>query len=199
LAYKGFITRDDLRTLNQGGTKLPSHCDRLKTNGIDISTGSLGQGLSLGSGVALGKRMKNIAGRVYVIVGDGELQEGQNWEAIQFIAHWKLNNLVILVDNNKRQLDGYTKDICEPFDLTAKFEAFGLKAVRADGHDVRAVYDALISAKKSDKPTAVILDTEKGCGCSFAEIEGFNHYMVISHEMADKAREEIDKRLGQQS
>ena len=195
LAYKGYFDTSELNTLNANGTNLPSHCDRLKTKGVDLSTGSLGQGLSLAAGAALGNRLQGISSRVYVIVGDGELQEGQNWEAVQFIAHRQLNNLILIVDDNKRQLDGYTKDVCNPFRLKSKFEAFGLCAVEADGHDVRAVYNALKQAKDSARPTAVILSTNKGHGCNFAEIGGFNHYMVITHEMAESAIAEIDERL----
>jgi len=195
LAYKGYFDIEKLKTLNANGTNLPSHCDRLKTNGIDISTGSLGQGISLATGVALGNKIRGITSTVYVIVGDGELQEGQNWEAIQFIAHRQLNNLVIIVDNNKRQLDGYTKDICNPFNLKNKFEAFGLNALETDGHDVRSIYSALLEARGLSCPTAVIMNTEKGHGCNFAEIDGFNHYMVITHEMTEAAILEINSRL----
>ncbi len=194
LAYKGYFDVEQLKTLNQGGTCLPSHCDRLKTTGIDISTGSLGQGLSLGTGVAMGKKIQGIGGRVFVIVGDGELQEGQNWEAIQFIAHKSLSNIVIIVDNNKRQLDGYTKDICQTFDYKAKFESFGIHTFVADGHDVSDIYDKLTVAAKTG-PAAVIMNTEKGHGCKFSEIPGFNHYMVITREMADEAIAEVDRRL----
>ena len=195
LAHKGFFDKSELKTLNANGTRLPSHCDRLKTRGIDISTGSLGQGISLASGVAMGNRMQGIGSAVYVIAGDGELQEGQNWEAVQFAAHWKLDNLAIIVDNNRRQLDGYTAGICEPFSLRDKFTAFGLYALEADGHDVRAIYEALSDARASQKPSAVILNTEKGRGCNFAEIDGFNHYMTVSHEMTESALAEIDRRL----
>lgn len=194
LAYKGYFDKEQLKTLNQGGTSLPSHCDRLKTPGIDISTGSLGQGLSLGCGVAMGKKIQGLPGTVFVIVGDGELQEGQNWEAVQFIAHRSLTNIVIIVDNNKRQLDGYTKDICRTFDYKRKFEAFGVHAFEADGHDVADIYDKLTTAMKTG-PAAVIMNTEKGHGCKFSEIPGFNHYMVISKEMADEAVAEVDRRL----
>ncbi len=194
LAYKGYFDKELLKTLNQGGTSLPSHCDRLKTPGIDLSTGSLGQGLSLGTGVAVGKLMQGIGGKVYVIVGDGELQEGQNWEAIQFIAHRALPNMVIIVDANKRQLDGYTEDVCRPFDYKAKFESFGVKAYNCDGHDVSDIYEKLTEAAENC-PAAVIMDTEKGHGCKFAEIPGFNHYMVITKEMAEEAVAEVDRRL----
>ena len=195
LAYKGYFEKSELGTLNAGGTNLPSHCDRLKTIGVDISTGSLGQGLSLGTGVAVGNRIQGIGSTVFVIVGDGELQEGQNWEAIQFIAHRNLDNLVLIVDDNKRQLDGYTKDVCDPFCLKDKFLAFGLDAVEGNGHDVSAIYESLDKARRSGRPTAVILHTEKGHGCNFAEIEGFNHYMVVTREMAQSATAEIDARL----
>jgi transketolase len=197
LAYQGFFDRDELKTLNQNGTNLPSHCDRLKTNGVDLSTGSLGQGLSLAVGAALGNSLQGIQSTVYVIVGDGELQEGQNWEAIQFIAHRRLSNLVLIVDNNRRQLDGYTKDICDPHDLAEKLRSFGLGALVADGHDIRAIYTALTAARDAAEPTAVVLNTEKGRGCCFAEIEGFNHYMTITREMADDAVAEIDRRLAE--
>ena len=195
LAYKGYFDKEELKTLNADGTRLPSHCDRLKTNGIDISTGSLGQGMSLAAGVALGNKLAGIGSTVYVMVGDGELQEGQNWEAVQFIAHRQMDNLIIIVDNNRRQLDGYTKDICNPFSLKDKFNSFGINALEADGHNVRDIYDALIKAKEFRGPSVVIMKTEKGRGCNFAEIEGFNHYMAITKEMADDAVLEIDRRL----
>lgn len=195
LAYKGYFPEEELATLNANGTSLPSHCDRLKTKGVDISTGSLGQGLSLASGVAYGCRMRGYPSTVYCIVGDGELQEGQNWEAIMFAVHNKLDNLVLIVDDNKRQLDGYTEEICSPLSLADKFASFGLKVFYCCGHDPEAIYDTLTKAKECGAPSAVILDTEKGRGCSFAEIPGFNHYMVIDKAMADAACREIDRRL----
>jgi len=195
LADKGYFDPAKLLTLNQGGTMLPSHCDRLKTPGIDISTGSLGQGLSLAAGVAMGKRLQHIPGRVFAILGDGELQEGQNWEAFLFIAHRKLTNLVVIIDNNRRQLDGYTKDICGEEDLGQKLDAFGFEVRRIDGHDITALYDALRTAGEGEKPVAVICDTEKGHGCCISEIDGFNHYMPVSHEDAARAIEDIERRL----
>ena len=195
LAFKGFFKQEELATLNAGGTNLPSHCDRLKTNGIDISTGSLGQGLSIATGVAIGNRIQGIDSTVFVIVGDGELQEGQIWEAIQFIAHRRLDRLVLIVDENKRQLDGYTKDVCNPFCLKDKFQSFGLDSFEVDGHDVQEIHQGLVKAKQSGRPTAVILHTIKGHGCNFAEIDGFNHYMIITHEMAQSAIAGIDAEL----
>ncbi|MGI6213921.1 MAG: transketolase [Christensenellales bacterium] len=195
LAYKNYFPKEELLTLNGNGTKLPSHCDRLKTRGVDISTGSLGQGYSLAAGVAYGSKLRGLNNYCYCIVGDGELQEGQNWEAIQFACHHNLDNLILIVDNNKRQLDGYTAEICAPHDIAKKLAAFGLKVFEADGHDVMAIRDALTMAKAVKAPSAVILDTQKGYGCIFAEIEGFNHYMVVTPEAAEAARKEIDRRL----
>jgi transketolase len=195
LAYKGYFDRELLKTLNQNGTSLPSHCDRLKTCGIDLSTGSLGQGVSLGIGAALGNRMRGIQNHVYIIVGDGELQEGQVWEGIQFAAHWKLDNLVLIVDNNKRQLDGWTQNISSTIDLPAKFEAFNFEVLSANGQDCDEIFETLSKAKQAKKPVAVILNTQKGQGCSFAEKVDFNHYMVITEAMAEEAIVEIDSRL----
>ncbi len=197
LAWRGYFDRALLSTLNQNGTSLPSHCDRLKTAGIDLSTGSLAQGVSLGIGVAMGARMRGFGSHVFVIVGDGELQEGQVWEGVQFAAHRALSNFMLVVDWNKRQLDGYTEAICGSRDLTAKFEAFGFAVFQANGQDCADTYRALARTKEAGGPSAVILDTEKGQGCSFAEKASFNHYMVITHEMADEAAREIDRRLGE--
>ncbi len=199
LAYKGYFDRALLDTLNQGGTRLPSHCDRLKTPGIDLSTGSLAQGVSLGIGAALGNRMKGLDNMVYIIVGDGELQEGQVWEGVQFAAHRCMDNVVLIVDANKRQLDGYVKDICGSLDIVQKFEAFGWEALYTDGRDCGAIYGALIYAKQCKRPVAMILDTEKGQGCCFAEKAEFNHYMVITEAMADEACAEIDRRLTEET
>ena len=198
LAYRGYFDPAELRTLNANGTRLPSHADRLKTPGVDISTGSLGQGMSLATGVALGNKMQGLESTTFVIVGDGELQEGQNWEAVQFIANRQVDNLVIIVDNNHRQLDGYTADICEPFSLPAKFAAFGLGVIEGDGHDVRAIHEAITAARAAPRPTVVVLDTEKGHGCSFAEFDGYNHYMPITAEMAESAIAEVGRRLAEE-
>ncbi|NLV37521.1 MAG: transketolase [Clostridiaceae bacterium] len=199
LAYKGYFDIELLNTLNQNGTSLPSHCDRLKTPGIDLSTGSLGQGISLGIGAALGNKMKGLDNYVYIIIGDGELQEGQVWEGIQFAAHRKLDNMILIVDCNKRQLDGYTNDICSTFDLGVKFSAFGFEVQKADGKDCGDIYRALMDSKQISKsigkPTVVLLDTQKGQGCSFAEIASFNHYMVVTEAMAEEAICEVERRL----
>lgn len=195
LAWKGYFDRELLKTLNKNGTRLPSHCDRLKTPGIDLSTGSLGQGISLGIGAALGCKMKQFKNHVYIIVGDGELQEGQIWEGVQFAAHRKMDNIILIVDCNKRQLDGWVDNICNPYDTGQKLTAFGFEVFHAAGQDCGDIYDALVKAKSAGKPAAVLLDTQKGQGCSFAEKADFNHYMVINFEMADEAIREIDHRM----
>ena len=195
LALSGFFPEKMLDMLNKGGTPLPSHCDRTKTPGVDMTTGSLGQGISCACGMAYALRMKKIPARVYTIVGDGELQEGQVWEAVQFAAHQKLDNLTIIVDNNKKQLDGYLEEICDPFDMAIKFRAFGLHAVSAVGYDVEAVQNAVEEANAVSGTGVVILETEKGVGCSFAEKADFNHFMNFGAEEAAEAETEILRRL----
>jgi len=196
LALKGYFPMDWLDTVNRPGTRLPSHCDRLKTPGIDMTTGSLGQGLSAAAGIALGLRMERKENNVFCILGDGELQEGQVWEAAACAAHQKLNRLIAFVDENRRQLDGYVTDICNPFDAAEKFRSFGWDAVRVRGWDCTAIERAIRAAREpSNAPHAILLETEKGVGCSFAEREPFNHYMVITKEMADEAVAEIGRRL----
>jgi transketolase len=196
LALKGYFPHDELKTLNRGGTKLPSHCDRLKTPGIDMTTGSLGQGVSCAMGIAAGIRMKGLPSYTYLIVGDGELQEGQVWEGIQFAAHQKLDHLIAFVDDNKKQLDGWVTDICNPFDLKDKFVSFGWHALRVKGYDVREIYHAVEQAKQEEgKPSVIILDTLKGKGCCFAENADFNHYMNVTEDMAEEAIRVIECRL----
>jgi len=200
LALTGYFPLDDLKTLNGPNTNLPSHCDRLKTKGVDMSTGSLGQGISTAIGIALGNRLKKIENYTYVILGDGELQEGQVWEGVQFAAHRGLDNLIVFVDNNQKQLDGKLEDICKPFDLKAKFEAFGFYCLKVKGYDVEEIYSAIADAwKTTGKPTAIILETFKGIGCCFAEEADFNHYMAIDESMAQVACCEIERRLAEGS
>lgn len=190
LGLKGFFPYENIRTLNQPGTSFPSHCDRKQTPGIDMTTGSLGQGTSLAVGMALGDRLKGRDCRTYLIVGDGELNEGQVWEAAMFTAAKKVTNLVWLVDNNKKQLDGYTRDILDTGDLRKKFEAFGFEAVRIDGHDVTQLYETLTGERK-DRPLAVILDTIKGKGVKEVETAMGNHSMSMPEETYDRWLEEL--------
>lgn len=198
LALKGYFPYEELKTLNQPGTNLPSHCDRNKTRGVDMTTGSLGQGTSLAVGMALGDRLKGRDNRVFLIVGDGEINEGQAWEAFQFAAAKKVSNLVVLIDNNKKQLDGYTRDVLDTGDLKAKMTAFGFEAKRIDGNCVEEIYEALEATRAGgEKPFAVILDTIKGKGVREVEETMGNHSMNVSPEQCDRwlsgLQEELDR------
>lgn len=165
LAIKGFFPKEWLLTLNRGGTNLPSHCDRTKTPGIDMTTGSLGQGLSAATGMALANKFLKKRSRVFVIIGDGETQEGQNWEAAMSAAKLKLGNLFAFTDNNKMQIDGKTSDVCKVEDLRAKWTAFGWDVYRVNGHNFNAIDEAVQQAKTvKSKPHMIILDTIKGKG-----------------------------------
>ena len=196
LALKGYFPPDMLKTLNQGGTSLPSHCDRSKTPGIDATTGSLGQGASEAVGIALAERLGKTGCRTYLILGDGELQEGQCWEAIMFAASHRLEGLTVFVDNNKRQLDGYLEDIQTPFDLAEKFRSFGCHVLRADGHDVRAIHNAIREAEAFGNTVHVILlDPIKGKGIREVEETVANHSMTISPQQCNRWMTELEQAL----
>lgn len=187
LALKGYFPMEVLNTLNKPGTNLPSHCDRNKTVGVDMTTGSLGQGMSTAIGVALGNRLDGRKSYTYLVLGDGEIDEGQVWEGALFANHFKLANLITFIDHNKQQLDGYTKDIMDLGDIQSKFESFGWYAQTVDGHDVEAIYNAIQKAKsEASGPSAIILDTLKGKGCSFAEGVLNNHHIAFTHEQVDR-------------
>ena len=196
LALKGFFPYEELKTLNQPGTNLPSHCDRLKTRGIDMTTGSLGQGTSLAAGMALGDMLKGRKNNLFLIVGDGEANEGQVWEAAMFCAAKKLTNLVWIIDDNKKQLDGYTADILPGPPLTEKFKAFGFEVLSVDGHDIEALYAAL-TKERCEKPLALILDTVKGKGVKEAEQTAANHSMAMSTEVYDRWLAELRSELAE--
>jgi transketolase len=197
LAIKGFFPYEMLYTLNQNGTKLPSHPDRNLTPGVEMTTGSLGQGISVAVGVALSQKLSNIPSYTYTIVGDGELNEGQCWEAIQFAAHHKLHRLFVFVDDNKKQLDGWTKDICDPIDFVEKFRSFGFWACRVNGASLEEIEAAILEGKKqSKKPVAIILDTIKGQGVPYLEQKEDNHHIRPSAE-DQKAIEEAILELEQ--
>ena len=189
LGLKGYYPMESAYTLNQPNTNFPSHTDRSKTIGVDLTTGSLGQGMSEAIGAALGSRVQNRPSRVYVAVGDGEGDEGQIWEGAQFAAHYKLDNLVCLVDNNGRQLDGAVADVMSHGKgIGAKFDAFGWNVIDvADGNDVEQILGALEQAKAcKGKPTCLILNTVKGKGATFAEPSGA-HSSQPTKEQWDEA------------
>ncbi len=188
LAKRGFFPLDWLHSLNKGGTRLPSHCDRNKTPGVDMSTGSLGQGFSTACGIALGLKLRGKASRVYTIIGDGETDEGQIWEAALFAAHRKLDNMIAYTDYNKLQLDGPTGEILDLGALEEKWAAFGWFAQRVDGHDFEAIDGATRAAKaRGGMPSMIVLDTVKGRGCSFAEGLATNHNMSFGMDEARAA------------
>lgn len=195
LAIKGFFKEDTLLTLNNGGTSLPSHPDRLKTPGVDVTTGSLGQGTSQAAGVATGLKMSEKSSYVYLIVGDGELNEGQCWEAFQYIASNKLDNLILIIDENKKQLDGDTKDIINPFDIEAKVRSFGFTTLKVKGGDINSI-DAAIDYLKAIKNTAkcIILDSIKGAGVPlFAEMDNNHSVKFNNAELNKKTDLELER------
>lgn len=183
LALKGFFPLDVLSTLNQGGTTLPSHCDRLKTPGIDMTTGSLGQGSSMAAGLAMGAKMRKADYFTYLVLGDGECNEGQVWEFAMFAAHHKLDNLISFVDLNKQQLDGSTDDVLFMGDMVDKFTAFGMDTQKVNGHNVDDILAAIEKAKANKgKAHMIILDTIKGNGCLMAEETFPCHHLKFKKE-----------------
>jgi transketolase len=200
LAAKGYFPEEVLYTLNQNGTTLPSHPDKNLTPGVDMTTGSLGQGISAAVGVALSHKLSNKDNYTYCIVGDGELNEGQCWEAAQFAAHHKLNHLFVFVDDNKKQLDGLTKDIIDPLDFEEKFKAFGFYTLKVDGRSVEEIYQAIEEGKgQAEQPVAIILDTVKGQGVPYLEEKADNHHIRPSKEDDEaivRAIAELENKLG---
>lgn len=194
LAHKGYFPKSELYTLNKIGTNLPSHCDMNKTIGVDMTTGSLGQGLSCGVGMALANKVKKNDAYVYVIIGDGELEEGQNWEAAEFASIKELDNLIVFLDNNKMQIDDYTDKLTYVGSYIDKWESFGFDTVEIDGHNLKAIENAIEKAKKvKNKPHMIILDTIKGKGVSFIEQALLNnHSMPISKEQLIEALKELN-------
>ena len=196
LANRGYFPKSELLTLNQGGTHLPSHCDMNLTTGIDMTTGSLGQGFSCAVGVALGSKLEQDGATIYTLIGDGESQEGQIWEAAMFAAAKKLDNLIAFTDYNKLQIDDCVAKVNDIAPLDEKWAAFGWNVIEVeDGNDVDQVSEAVKHAKLglgSGKPTMVILNTKKGCGVKWIEDLGpANHNTNISEEQAQAAIAEI--------
>ncbi|WP_054693924.1 transketolase [Syntrophomonas palmitatica] len=170
LAERGYFSPALLQTLRQLGSPLQGHPDRKKLPGVEASTGSLGQGISWAVGMALGAKIDKKVYRIYTMVGDGELEEGMVWEAVMAAAHYKLDNLVIIVDNNGLQIDGPITEVLSPQPIADKFNAFGCEVLEIDGHDHRQIMQALQKARSAKgKPAAIIAHTIKGKGCSFME------------------------------
>lgn len=192
LAHCGYFNEEELMTFRKIGSRLQGHPCSKKLPGIEISTGSLGQGLSIGCGMALGLKLDNIASKVYVYMGDGELEEGSVWEAAMNAVHNRLDNLIAFVDRNRLQIDGPTENVKSVGDVKAKFEAFGWNTLEIDGHDIIQIYNAIEKAKKSDKPIVIIANTIKGKGVSFMENNAGWHGKAPNDEQLKAALEELN-------
>ncbi len=195
LAERGYFPKSELLTLNKLNTNLPSHCDMNKTPGIDMTTGSLGQGLSCAVGMALASRIKNDGATIYCIIGDGESQEGQIWEASMYASQQKLNNLIVFLDNNKMQIDDYTDKENSLLDPVKKWESFGFFVLSIDGHNFDAIDNAIDCCKEqSEKPSLIVLNTIKGKGLKFVEAQGLGcHSMPITDEQLDSGIKELEE------
>ncbi len=194
LALKGFIPLSLLDTLNRPNTTLPSHCDMQKTPGIDMTTGSLGQGFSVAVGMALGAKMDKLPSYIYTIIGDGESNEGQIWEAAMFAGGKNLDNLIAFTDYNKLQLDGYTQEINPLEPLDDKWRSFGWHVQSIDGHDIGAILYAISQAQSmKGKPSMILLNTTKGKGAYFCEGLVSSHNMQITEDMWKKAVAQLEE------
>ena len=195
LALKGYFPKEMLSTLNKPGTDLPSHADRNHTPGIDMTTGSLGLGFSAANGMALSAKITGDAYRVYTILGDGETEEGQVWEAAMFGAHYKLDNLMAFIDFNGLQIDGKIEDVCSPYPIDKKFEAFNFHVINvADGNDFDQLEAAFEEAKAvKGMPTAIVMKTVKGKGVSYMENAVDWHGKAPNDEQYEIAMADLEK------
>ncbi|MCX4350687.1 MAG: transketolase [Lachnospiraceae bacterium] len=199
LAYRGFFPVEDLVTLRRLGSYLQGHPCMNHMEGIDMSSGSLGQGISVAAGMALAAKMDHKTYRVYTLLGDGELQEGQVWEAAMFAGHHKLDHLVVIVDNNGLQIDGPVENVCSPYPIDKKFDAFQFHVVHADAHDFDSLREAFREAKNiRGMPVAVIAHSIKGKGVSFMEGDAGWHGKApndMEYEAAMAELENTDRKL----
>ena len=194
LAHRGFFPVEDLVTLRHVGSYLQGHPDMKHIPGVDMSSGSLGQGFSAAVGMAACGKMDNAGYRVYALAGDGEIQEGQIWEAAMFAGHRKLDNLVLVVDNNGLQIDGKVEDVCSPYPIDKKFEAFNFHAINIDGHDFDQIRAAFKEARETKgMPTVIIAHTVKGKGISFMEDQASWHGSAPNDEQYEIAMEDLRK------
>lgn len=196
LALKGFFPAEELKSLRKTGAMLQGHPDMKGTPGIDMTTGSLGQGISSACGMALSAKITGKNYRVYAILGDGEIEEGQVWEASMFASHNCLDNLCVVVDNNNLQIDGAICDVCSPYPIAEKFAAFGFEVIEIDGHNFDEIEKAFEKAKTvKGKPTAIIQKTLKGKGVSFMENNVAWHGAAPNAEQYEQAVREINEVL----
>lgn len=198
LAQKGYFPVEDLKTLRKMGSYLQGHPDMKHIPGIDMSSGSLGQGISAAVGMALGAKLDNKDFRVYTLLGDGELQEGQVWEAAMLAGHRKLDNLVVIVDNNGLQIDGSVDDICSPYPIDKKFEAFNFHVINADAHNFDDLRKAFTKARNTKgMPTAIVVRSVKGKGVSFMEDKVAWHGTAPNDEQYAVAMADLE-RIGEE-
>ena len=196
LALRGFFPVEDLVTLRKLGSYLQGHPNMNSVPGVDMSTGSLGQGISVACGMALASRLKKWDNRVYTLLGDGEIQEGQVWEACMFAAHYKLDNLCVIIDNNGLQIDGSIAKVMSPYPIDKKLEAFGFHVETIDGHDFDAIASALDTAKTvKGQPSAIIMKTVKGKGVSFMENQASWHGSAPNDEQYAVAMAELKQQF----
>ena len=194
LANRGYFPVEELKTLRKLGSRLQGHPCMQETPGVDMSSGSLGQGFSAACGMALSAKLQNKDFRVYTLLGDGELQEGQIWEAAMFAGHRKLDNLCVIVDNNGLQIDGKIEDVCSPYPIADKFKAFNFNVIEINGHDFTEIADAFAKARETKgMPTAIIAKTVKGKGVSFMENQAGWHGKAPNDEEFAIAIEDLER------
>ncbi len=194
LAEKGYIPKEDLIKLRKTDSYLQGHPDMKHTPGVEMSAGSLGQGVSTAVGMALAGKLDHKSYRVYTILGDGEIQEGQVWEAAMFAGHRKLDNLVVIVDNNNLQIDGTLEEVCSPYPIDEKFKAFNFNVITIDGHDFDEIREALSNARNTKgMPTAIVMNTIKGKGVSFMENNVNWHGSAPNDEQYKVAMDDLEK------
>ena len=192
LAHRGYFPVEELKTLRKSDSRLQGHPNMRTVPGVDASTGSLGQGISVAVGMALGAKLSGKSFRVYTILGDGEIQEGQVWEACMLSAHYKLDNLCVIVDNNGLQIDGNVADVMSPYPIVDKLEAFGFKVAAIDGHDFDQIEAALNTARQTKgQPTAIVMKTVKGKDVSFMENQAGWHGKAPNDAEYEQAMREL--------
>ena len=196
LANRGFFPVEELKTLRKIGSRLQGHPNMNETPGVDMSTGSLGQGVSAAAGMALAAKKQGKDLRVYTLLGDGEIEEGQVWEAMMFAHHYGLDNLCVVVDNNDLQIDGRIADVIDPYPIPEKFKAFGLNVIEIDGHDFDQIEAAMNKARHTKGvPTAIIMKTTKGKGVSFMEDQAGWHGKAPDDDQYRQAMDELGEQL----
>ena len=194
LAEHGDISKDELKTFRKYGSRLQGHPSSKALDKVDVSSGSLGQGLSIANGIALANKLDKKKNYVFVLLGDGEIQEGQIWEAAMSSAHYKLNNVIVFLDYNKLQIDGSNDEVMKVKPVDKKFKAFGWNVQEIDGHDFNQIIEAIENAKNSRKPNIIIANTTKGKGVSFMENQASWHGKAPNDEQYDLANNELNKK-----